>query len=430
MVSMERISEVLDYPSKETIQKKEKELKIEKGEVAAERLSFSYIPEKEILHEIDVNFEPHSLNAIVGSSGGGKTTLVNLILRFFDATKGAIYIDGQNISEIRIKSLRNRIGMIEQEFALFDGTIMENILYGNPKKSYQDAIEAAQLAAAYDFIVKLPNQFNSRVGPGGSFLSGGQRQRIAIARTLLKNPEIIIFDEATSSLDPESEFHIQEVINRLKQTKTIIVVAHRLSTIKMADKIMVLEDGRFVEEGTFEDLLEKRGAFYRFYWKQFGGLAVFRQHLMLEMERAARYNSHFCLSILKYQPYSKIFRENGVETADRMIDEIDYVIKKNIRLGDNSSVLHRGTIVILAPEILPDQLLAFERRIVSILTSMKIEDKNIAEKDILIVGTRISKHKFRTPEELVRAMENKCMEMEKEYGAFVIDENYLLKSND
>jgi subfamily B ATP-binding cassette protein MsbA len=427
VVSMGRLSEVLDYPSEETFQEKERELKIDKGEVTADKLSFSYVPEKEILHGIDVNFPPCSLNAIAGSSGGGKTTLVNLILRFFDATKGAIYIDGQNISEVRIKSLRNRIGMIEQEFALFDGTVIENILYGNPKKTRKEAIEAAQLAAAYDFIMKLPDKFDSRVGPAGVLLSGGQRQRIAIARTLLKNPEIIIFDEATSALDPESEFHIQEVINKLKQTKTIIVIAHRLSTIKMADRIMVLEDGRFVEQGRFEELLEKRGAFYRFYWKQFGGLAVFRQQLALEMERASRYDSHFCLSILKYLPYEKILKKEGVQAADHLMDEIDYLIKKSIRLGDNSSVFHGGTILMLVPEILPNQLMAFQRRISGILTSTKIRDINIAEKDFLITGTRISKHRYRTPEELVRALDEKSREMKKEHGLAVIDEKELLK---
>lgn len=429
MVSMNRLTEVLDYPSEEAVEGKDKNLKIDEGEVAADHLSFSYVPEKEILHGIDIKFLPHSLNAIAGTSGGGKTTLVNLILRFFDVSKGAIYIDGQNISEVRVKSLRNRIGMIEQDFALFDGSIMENILYGNPKKTHKDALEAAHLAAAYDFIVKFPDGFNTKVGPGGSFLSGGQRQRIAIARTLLKNPEIIIFDEATSALDPESEFHIQEVINKLKQTKTIIVIAHRLSTIKMADRIMVLEDGRFVEQGRFEELLEKRGAFYRFYWKQFGGLAVFRQHLALEMERAARYDSHFCLSILKYLPYDKMLKKEGFEKTDHLIDEVDYLIKKSIRLGDNSSVLEGGTILVLVPEILPDQLLAFERRIAGILTSTKIGDVAITEEDILIAGTRVSKHRYRTPEELVRALDEKSLTLKKEHGQFIIDEKELLKTN-
>lgn len=429
VVSMNRLKEVLDYPSEEAAEGKDKTLKIDQGEVVTDHLYFSYAPEKEILHGIDVNFLPHALNAIAGTSGGGKTTLVNLILRFFDVSKGAIYIDGQNISEVRIKSLRNRIGMIEQDFALFDGTIMENILYGNPKKTHKDAMEAAQLAAAYDFIVKFPDGFNSKVGPAGSFLSGGQRQRIAIARTLLKDPEIIIFDEATAALDPESEFHIQEVINKLKQTKTIIVIAHRLSTIKMADRIMVLENGRFVEQGGFEELLEKRGAFYRFYWKQFGGLAVFRQQLALEMERAARYDSHFCLSILKYLPYEKILKKEGLQKADHLIDEIDYLIKKSIRLGDNSSVLEGGTILILVPEILPDQLLAFERRIAGILTSTKIGDTSITENELMIAGTRISKHRYRTPEELVRALDEASRALKKEHGQFVIDEKELLKTH-
>lgn len=425
MVSMQRVSEILDYPSEAASSVGDKELAISKGEIKTDHLVFAYAPDKEVLHDININFAPHSLTAIVGGSGGGKTTLVNLLLRFFDVTKGAIFIDGQNISEVRIRSLRNRIGMIEQEYALFDGSIMDNILYGNPKKTKEDAIEVAKMAAAYDFIMKFPDGFDTPVGPGGTLLSGGQRQRVAIARTLLKNPEIIVFDEATSALDPESEFHIQEVISKLKVTKTIIVIAHRLSTIKMADQILVLDDGKFVEQGGFDELLEKRGAFYRFYWKQFGGLAVFRQQLALEMERAKRYESHFSLSILKYLPYDKLANEHGLPEADHFMDEIDYLIKKSIRLGDNSSVLEGGTILMLLPEIDQEQLMAFQRRIASILTGTKTSGFPVTEDDLLIVGSRISKHMYRTPEELVRAMVNKSAALKMDHGFAIIEEKEL-----
>jgi ABC-type bacteriocin/lantibiotic exporter with double-glycine peptidase domain/GGDEF domain-containing protein len=426
LVSMRRLSEVLDYPSETALAAGAKDLKLSEGDIKTDKLSFAYADDEKILHGIDVRFPPHSSTAIVGASGSGKTTLVNLLLRFFDATEGAIFIDGQDISEVRITSLRNRVGMIAQEYALFDGSIVENILYGNPHKTLKDAMEAAKLASAYDFIMKFPEGFETKVGPAGSFLSGGQRQRVAIARTLLKNPQIIVFDEATAALDPESEFHIQEVIAKLQTTKTVIIIAHRLSTIKTVDRILVLEGGRFVEEGRFDELLEKRGAFYRFYWKQFGGLAVFRQQLALEMERAARYGSHFCLAILKYVKYKDVADEQGIDKADRFIEELDYMIKKSIRMGDNSAVLGGDTMLILLPEIKPDQLMAFFHRLQGILAKPPNDKEPIAKKDIMLLGARFSKQLFRTPEEMVRALIKKATAAKIHYGAVVVDEMELI----
>jgi ABC-type bacteriocin/lantibiotic exporter with double-glycine peptidase domain/GGDEF domain-containing protein len=425
LVSMNRLTEVLDYPSEAKLESTEKELSLSEGAVKTEHLSFAYVPDEEILHDIDVKFSPRSSTAIVGTSGSGKTTFANLLLRFFDPSKGVILIDEQNISEVRIRSLRSRIGMIAQEYALFDGTILENILYGNPEKTYEDAIEAAKLAAAYDFIMHFPQGFETPVGPGGSLLSGGQRQRIAIARTLLKNPEIIVFDEATSALDPESEFHIQEVVSKLRMSKTVIMIAHRLSTIKTADRILVLEGGRFVEEGSFEELLEKRSAFYRFYWKQFGGLAVFRLHLAMEMERAARYGSRFCLAMLRYNRYEDLLTSHGLDTADKFVNNLDYLIKKSIRLGDNSSVLEDDTILILLPEISKDQLRAFFKRIYNVITTTNIDKLAIDAEDMLLVGTHISKQLFRTPEELVRALRKKALSLKQDHGHTVVDEMEL-----
>ncbi len=426
LVSMNRLTDVLDHPSEASLEAGGKELKLTDGAVSTDRLSFSYAEDEEILHDIKVRFTPMSSTAIVGSSGSGKTTLVSLILRFFEATGGAILIDGQNISDVRIRSLRNRVGMIAQEYALFDGTILDNILYGNPEKNREDAMNAAKLASAYDFITKFPEGFDTKVGPAGSFLSGGQRQRIAIARTLLKDPQIIIFDEATAALDPESEFHIQEVIAKLQMTKTVIIIAHRLSTIKTSDRIMVLEGGRFVEEGRFEELLEKRGAFYRFYWKQFGGLAVFRQQLALEMERAARYGSHFCLAMLKYLRYSDRTLENGAEEADRFIDDLDYVIKKSIRMGDNSAVLESDTILVLLPEIRQDQLKAFFDRLTGIFASPPDGKPPLTQDDFMLTGVRLSRQLFRTPEELVRALKKKTNSLKTGHGSQVLDEMELI----
>ncbi|PIU55187.1 MAG: hypothetical protein COS89_08070 [Deltaproteobacteria bacterium CG07_land_8_20_14_0_80_38_7] len=411
LVSMKRLQEVLEYPSEFSLESGNKELVIKEGDITTDKLSFSYIPDEKILSNIKIQFAPHSLTAIVGESGGGKTTLANLLFRFFDAGKGAIFIDGQNISEVRIQSLRNKIGIIGQEYSIFDGTILENILYGNPEKTKEDAIEAAKMAAAYDFIERFTNGFDTPVGPGGSFLSGGQKQRIAIARTLLKDPKIIIFDEATSALDPESEFHIQEVVGKLKQTKTIIVIAHRLSTIKVADKILVLEHGKLVEDGTFNELLDKRGAFYHFYWRQFGGLASFRQQLFLEIERAARYNSKFCIVALRYLPYQNLAQKKGSLDADKRINEIDYAIKKSIRTGDNCSVLSGDTILILLPEIDVKQLSSFMNRITEVIVNSAHKHFSLKKEDIILVGTRIEKSKFKTPEELMAALAEKTISL-------------------
>ncbi|MFH1874392.1 MAG: ABC transporter ATP-binding protein [Pseudomonadota bacterium] len=425
-VSMWRLKEVLDYPSESALERGDKDLEIEQGLIKTDHLSFSYLPEEEILHDINVEFTPASLTAIVGGSGGGKTTLANLLFRFFDATQGAILIDGQNISEVRIKSLRNRVGLIEQEYALFEGSILENILYGNPDKTKEQAIEAAKLAAAYDFIMKFSEGFETKVGASGSLLSGGQRQRIAIARTLLKDPEIIVFDEATSALDPESEFHIQEVIGNLKLTKTVLVIAHRLSTIKMADEIMVLDEGRFVEKGRFEELLAKRGAFYRFYWKQFGGLAAFRQQLFLEMERAARYNSHFSVAALKYLPYQNVLNTSGVQYVEKLMDNLDYRIKKSIRVGDNSSVLDNGLILILLPEITEKQIAGFFHRAIEILTGPGEDIIPITREDVLLLGTRIETKHFKTPEEMIGALTKKIAAIDIGHGSIVLSEKELI----
>lgn len=422
MVSMRRINEVLTYPSELSLSSGDKNLEIRDGDVKSEHLSFSYVENQDILHEIDLHFPPASLSAIVGESGGGKTTLVNLLMRFFDASKGKIMIDNQNILEVRIRSLRDRIGMISQEYLLFDGTVIENILYGNPGKTKEDAIKVARLASAYDFIMKLPDGFESSVGPSGSLLSGGQRQRIAIARTLLKDPDIIIFDEATSALDPESEFHIQEAINKLKAVKTVIVIAHRLSTIKSADQIMVLEGGSFVERGSFNELLEKRGAFYRFYWKQFGGLAYFRQQLFLEMERAARYDSHFCIAVLRLLSYQKLAASEGTDAADKLMDEIDSLIKSSIRVGDNSSVFEGNTILMLLPELLSEQVGAFFSRVGGMLTKTFV---NISNEDILLLGTRIKSDRFKSPEELIGALIKRIELLNTGDRTAVVDEKEL-----
>ncbi len=222
-----------------------------------------------VLEQIDLRVNAGEVVAIVGQSGGGKTTLVNLIPRFFDPTAGRILIDGQDIREVSIRSLREQIGLVTQETFLFDDTVANNISYGHPERDRRAVEAAARAALAADFIAELPQGYDSRIGQHGQRLSGGQRQRLAIARALLKNAPILILDEATSHLDTESEMLVQRALNNLMEGRTVIVIAHRLSTIRRADKIVVLEGGRVVEIGRHETLLASGGIYCRLHEMQF-----------------------------------------------------------------------------------------------------------------------------------------------------------------
>lgn len=430
LVSIHRLDEILTAPKEEEDARATSDLMLKDGKVATAHLSFSYEPDEAILHDVQVNFPPKSMTAIVGGSGSGKTTLVNLLLRFFKPTDGMILIDGQDISEVRIHELRGKVGIVSQDTTLFDGTVMDNILYGNENRERGDAMKAARLAGAHEFIERLPGGYDAPVGVGGEFLSGGQRQRVAIARTLLRDPKIVVFDEATSALDAESEYHIQEAIASLRNTKTVIVIAHRLSTIRSADKILVLENGRFVEEGEFEYLIEKRGAFYRFYWRQFGGLSSFRQQLELELERTTRYGSKFCLAVFKVKSFAKIEAADGLSAASKFMDAVDFILKKSIRLGDNSAILDEDAILILLPEIDSEQLSLFFARMLRTLPQPATAELShaINADDLLFAGTRITKKLFKTPEELLSALTREAYSMREKSGSFVINEDDLARN--
>jgi subfamily B ATP-binding cassette protein MsbA len=206
--------------------------------------------------------------ALVGPSGGGKSTLVSLIPRFYDVTDGRILLDGMDIRSFRVRSLRDQIGLVFQDNFLFSDSVKENILLGKPDATDEEVIAAAKAANAHEFIMSLPDGYDTRVGERGVKLSGGQKQRIAIARVFLKNPPIFIFDEATSALDLENEQYIQEALDRLAKNRTTFVVAHRLSTITHADRILFIENGQIVESGTHEELMAKRGSYYELFMVQ------------------------------------------------------------------------------------------------------------------------------------------------------------------
>lgn len=237
-----------------------------KGDIKLEDVSFKYNDSSHrVLKHINLEVKAGSYVALVGSSGAGKTTLCNLIPRFYEATSGKIAIDGKDIKDIKLKDLRDNIGIVQQDVYLFVGTVYDNIRYGRPDATREEVIAAAKEANAYDFIMSLPNGFETDIGQRGIKLSGGQKQRISIARVFLKNPPILIFDEATSALDNESEKIVQESMEKLAKNRTTMVIAHRLSTIRNAEKILVLTDKGIEEQGTHKELMDKHGIYYDLY---------------------------------------------------------------------------------------------------------------------------------------------------------------------
>ena len=250
------------------IQDKEGAIDLEnvKGDVCYDNVSFHYSDDnKTVLSQVSIHIPAGKSVALVGPSGGGKTTICSLLPRFYDVTAGKVTIDGKDVRDLPLKSLRNQIGMVQQDVYLFDGTIRENIAYGKPDATDEEIKEAARRANMDDFIMQLPKQYDTYVGEKGTRLSGGQKQRISIARVFLKNPPILILDEATSALDNESERYIQKSLEELAKNRTTITIAHRLSTIKRSDEIIVITEDGIAERGTHETLLAKNGIYARYY---------------------------------------------------------------------------------------------------------------------------------------------------------------------
>lgn len=266
MTGIERFIEILDTKADIVEVNNAKEIKDVKGDIKFENVSFRYADDNtEVLSNINLNIKKGDSVALVGPSGGGKSTLCNLIPRFYDVTEGRILIDGIDIKEITLKSLRNSIGVVQQDVYLFSGTVFENISYGLPGASREDVIEAAKLAGAHEFISNLENGYDTYVGERGVKLSGGQKQRISIARVFLKNPPILILDEATSALDNESEKIVQDSLEKLAKGRTVFTIAHRLTTIRNANMILVLTEKGIEEQGTHRELIEKNGIYSHLY---------------------------------------------------------------------------------------------------------------------------------------------------------------------
>ena len=268
MAGLRRVEEIMAIEPSVREKPDAELLLVTEGRIDIDHISFSYEGRSEVLHDVDLHAAPGEMIAVVGASGGGKTTLCQLIPRFYDVTGGAIRIDGTDIRDVTKESLRSSVGIVQQEVFIFADTIMENIRYGRPDASDEEVFEAARKAEIYDDILEMQDEFQTYVGERGTKLSGGQRQRISIARIFLKNPAILILDEATSALDTITEQRIQHSFDELMKGRTSFVIAHRLSTVRGAGRIVVIEEGRIVEEGTHKQLLKADGEYAKLYRTQ------------------------------------------------------------------------------------------------------------------------------------------------------------------
>jgi ATP-binding cassette subfamily B protein len=271
LIGVRILFDIIDAPASEPDDRNKPALKVTDGKVEFAKVNFAYRPEEPVLRGLSFVAEPGKMTALVGPSGGGKSTILNLILRLYEVNSGTIAIDGQDIAGVSRESLRRHIGYVGQDVFLFRATIRENIAFGRPGATEEEIVAAAKAAYAHDFIMSFPEGYNTQVGEHGMSVSGGQRQRIAIARALIKDAHLVLLDEATAALDSESERLVQEAIAHLTQGRTTIVIAHRIHTVAHADRIFVIENGGIAESGRHEDLLRKGGRYASFYRLQLQG---------------------------------------------------------------------------------------------------------------------------------------------------------------
>jgi ATP-binding cassette subfamily B protein len=274
LAGAERIFEVLDAQTAVADAPNAQPMAAIKGSVTFADVTFGYQPDKPVLQNVTLTAEPGQMVALVGPTGAGKTTIINLLSRFYDVDRGTIAIDGQDIRAVQQASIREQLGIVLQDTFLFSGTVLENIRYGRLNASDEEVIAAAQLANADWFIRRLPQGYQKQVSERGHNFSQGQRQLLAIARAILADPRILILDEATSSVDTRTELQIQEALLRLMAGRTAFVIAHRLSTIRQADQVLVIDNGRLIERGTHESLLGQKGFYYNLYMSQFRRTAI------------------------------------------------------------------------------------------------------------------------------------------------------------
>lgn len=349
LVAMRRVATLLEE-AEEPANDDQPALRVPSGHIVFDRATFGFLPEKPVIRNFSLEIRPGRAVAFVGESGSGKSTLVHLLMRFYELQHGSIRIDGQDIQQVSVQSLRDHIGVVFQEPAILDGTVRDNIVYGRTEVADADVCAAAEAACAHEFIMQLPQGYETPLDPMGETLSGGQRQRIAIARVLLLHPKILIFDEATSALDAESEFMIQTAISRLMRTHTIVIVAHRLSTIKKVDEIVVMHAGEIVERGGYNALLEQQGEFFRLYNLQYGGFQHFRECLDIEFQRYLRYNEELTFAIALIDDIERLRQQYAPKHVALLMEEIALHMRKALRVMDFCAVYGSNMVVMALPQ--------------------------------------------------------------------------------
>jgi ATP-binding cassette, subfamily B, bacterial len=378
-VSFKRILDILDYPSEAVEINRDCDLKESiklDGDINFEKVNFGYEKDKKILKDISFNIDKGSAVAIVGRSGIGKSSIIDMLLRFYPINNGKILIDNINIENISLVSLRNQIGLITQNDCLFNGTIKENITFGYEKEySEKDVINAAKKADAHNFIMDMTNGYDSEVGPRGACLSSGERQRIAIARVLFRDPKILIFDEATSSLDTQSTKEIYATLEKFHGKKTVIIITHHLSTIRNIDQVIVIgNNGCISEKGSVSELIKRKGLFYKMYELQLGGFNQFISHLEFSL-KAIRHNKNpFIVGTINIANYLEIEKAGKKNQMERFIDDLGITLSFLLRDIDYCTYKENGEFWVAFPDI--DLSIAKEKcsRLVDYIMQTKFSD--------------------------------------------------------
>ncbi len=349
--SFVRVAEVLDHAVEAEEKEKGTDLVL-KGKIEFNNVSFGYEPNRMILQGISFSLEAGGSLAIVGKSGIGKSSLIDLILRFYQPNDGQILVDGYDLKTVTLRSVRQQVALVSQDANLFYGSIRDNIGFGVEGKVSDEAIiAAAKQADAHDFIMMLPDQYKFQVGPRGMKLSSGQRQKIAIARALLKKPKVIIFDEATAALDGESEKQLQKTITQLRGNTTVIVIAHRLSSVKVVEQVMVIgHNGTIAESGKVQDLLEKKGLFYRLYELQLGGFDAFLHQVHFMLKALRRYQRPVSVAVIEILDYPVLVSELGDRRVEYFIDDCGIAMSLFLREVDHLCYQSKGRFWVAMPE--------------------------------------------------------------------------------
>lgn len=337
IVSAKRVFAILDRKPRVTEKPGAISLREPKGEIKFENVNFSYEPGKPALKNISFEIKPGEKIGLVGGSGSGKTTIARLLVRLYDPEKGRILIDGNDIKDLKLNSLREAFGLVSQNVMLLHASIKENIGYGKPRAKMDEIVKAAEVARAHEFIINMPKGYATVVGNGDAGLSGGQAQRISIARALLKNPSILILDEATSALDRKTEAKIESALAHLTKDKTVLIITHKISTMKAVDRLFVLDEGRLVESGSFSQLTAKRGFFYKFYTTHFGEYHAFEERLAYELKGAEKWKTPLFIACLRITNLEKIDRKIGKEQTNLLLEKLSKKLALLMKEADLST---------------------------------------------------------------------------------------------